>query len=49
MPALPDGQAALVVLGAPRDGRRLLTLCFDRRILDDWSADRLLREIAEGL
>ena len=49
MPALPDGQAALVVLGAPRDGRRLLTLCFDRRVMDDWSADRLLREIALAL
>ena len=49
MPALQDGQLALVVLGAPREGRRLLTLCFDRRVLDDWSADRLLREIAEAL
>jgi hypothetical protein len=49
MPALVQGQAALVAPGAEREGRRLLTLCYDRRQLDDWSADQLLRRIASEL
>ncbi|MFZ0218119.1 MAG: biotin/lipoyl-containing protein [Candidatus Dormiibacterota bacterium] len=49
MPALPNGVPALVQAGAPHDGHRLLTLCFDRRRLTDWRADELLREIAAGL
>jgi pyruvate/2-oxoglutarate dehydrogenase complex dihydrolipoamide acyltransferase (E2) component len=49
MPALPDGVPALVQAGAPHDGHRLLTLCFDRRRLTEWRADELLREIAAGL
>lgn len=47
MPSLEPGQAALVAAGAEQDGRRLLTLCYDRRALDDWAADRLLKEIAQ--
>jgi pyruvate/2-oxoglutarate dehydrogenase complex dihydrolipoamide acyltransferase (E2) component len=49
MPALPTGRSALVQAGAERRGQRMLTLCFDRRVLDDWEADRLLAEIAAGL
>jgi 2-oxoglutarate dehydrogenase E2 component (dihydrolipoamide succinyltransferase) len=49
MPALDPGQAALVAPGAERNGRRLLTLCYDRRLLDDWAADQLLGRIAAEL
>ena len=49
VPALPAGRPALVQAGAERQGRRMLTLCFDRRALDDWEADRLLAEIARAL
>jgi pyruvate/2-oxoglutarate dehydrogenase complex dihydrolipoamide acyltransferase (E2) component len=49
MPALAEGQAALVAPGAERQGRRYITLCYDRRQLDDWSADQLLRRIASNL
>lgn len=49
VPALPAGRAALVQAGAELDGHRMLTLCFDRRVLDDWEADRLLAEIAADL
>ena len=49
IPALGPGQAALVAPGAERDGRRLLTLCYDRRVLDDWAADQLLGRIAAEL
>jgi len=49
IPALGRGQAALVAPGAERDGRRLLTLCYDRRVLDDWAADQLLGRIAAEL
>lgn len=49
MPALPRDRAALVQAGAERRGQRMLTLCYDRRVLDDWEADRLLAEIAAGL
>lgn len=46
MPSLAAGQRALLAPGADRDGIRLVTLCYDRRALDDWGADRLLAEIA---
>lgn len=46
IPALGQDQAALVAPGAERDGRCLLTLCYDRRALDDWAADQLLGRIA---
>jgi pyruvate dehydrogenase E2 component (dihydrolipoamide acetyltransferase) len=49
IPALGLGQAALVAPGAERGGRRLLTLCYDRRVLDDWAADQLLGRIAAEL
>lgn len=49
IPALPAGRAALLQAGAERGGVRMLTLCFDRRVLDDWAADRLLAEVAAGL
>jgi len=32
-----------------RDGRCYLTLCYDRRELDDYAADRLLARIEEEL
>lgn len=47
LPPLPRGTPALLVAGAEREGRRLLTLCYDRRVLDDWAADRLLKRIVE--
>jgi DNA-binding transcriptional LysR family regulator len=47
MPALPGDQPALLAPGAERDGRRLLTLCYDRSALNDWAADQLLKRIAE--
>jgi pyruvate/2-oxoglutarate dehydrogenase complex dihydrolipoamide acyltransferase (E2) component len=49
MPALLAGQAAALAPGAERDGRRLLTLCYDRRVLDDWQADQLLKRISLAL
>lgn len=49
MPPLRGGQPALLVPGAERQGRRMLALCYDRRALDDWSADRLLGRIAAAL
>lgn len=49
VPALPAGRAGLLQAGAERAGVRMLTLCFDRGLLDDWEADRLLAEIAAGL
>ena len=49
MPALEGGENGLLAPGAARDGRSLLTLCYDRRRLDDWQADQLLRRIAEQL
>lgn len=49
MPPLSRETPALLVAGAERDGSRWLTLCYDRRVLDDWAADRLLRRIAEAL
>jgi pyruvate/2-oxoglutarate dehydrogenase complex dihydrolipoamide acyltransferase (E2) component len=49
IPALGRGQAALVAPGAERGARRLLTLCYDRRVLDDWAADQLLGRIAAEL
>jgi pyruvate dehydrogenase E2 component (dihydrolipoamide acetyltransferase) len=49
LPPLGSGQAALLVAGAERDGRRMLALCYDRRTLDDWPADQLLKRIATGL
>jgi pyruvate/2-oxoglutarate dehydrogenase complex dihydrolipoamide acyltransferase (E2) component len=49
LPPLGSSQAALLVAGAERDGRRMLALCYDRRTLDDWSADQLLKRIATDL
>jgi pyruvate/2-oxoglutarate dehydrogenase complex dihydrolipoamide acyltransferase (E2) component len=49
MPPLPDGSQAILVAGEERDGRRFLTLCFDRRVMDDWAADQLLKRIADNL
>jgi 2-oxoglutarate dehydrogenase E2 component (dihydrolipoamide succinyltransferase) len=46
-PALQPGQDALLAPGGDRDGRTYLTLCYDRRRLDDHTADRLLARIAE--
>ena len=48
-PPLQAGDSALLAPGAARDGRSLLALCYDRRRLDDWQADRLLKRIAEEL
>ena len=47
-PALQPGQDALLAPGGDRDGRTYLTLCYDRRRLDDYAADRLLARIAEN-
>ena len=49
MPPLDEGESALLVPGAARDGISLLSLCYDRRRLDDWQADQLLKRIAEEL
>jgi pyruvate/2-oxoglutarate dehydrogenase complex dihydrolipoamide acyltransferase (E2) component len=49
IPALSEGQTALVAPGAERDARCRLTLCYDRRVLDEWSADQLLARIAAEL
>ncbi len=46
-PALQPGQDALLAPGGDRDGRTYLTMCYDRRRLDDHTADRLLARIAE--
>jgi hypothetical protein len=49
LPALDVGESALLAPGAAREGRSLLALCYDRRRLDDWQADQLLKAIAEQL
>ena len=46
MPGLEPGQRALLAPGSERGGSRLIALCYDRRALDDWGADRLLADIA---
>ena len=46
MPALASGQRSRLAPGAEREGRRLIALCYDRRELDDWEADRLLADVA---
>jgi 2-oxoglutarate dehydrogenase E2 component (dihydrolipoamide succinyltransferase) len=48
-PILNPGQPGILAPGAVRDGRCFLTLCYDRRQLDDFAADRLLARVAEEL
>jgi hypothetical protein len=48
-PLLPAGRRGILAVGAIRDGRCLLTLCYDRAALNDFQADRLLANVAEEL
>ena len=49
-PLVNPGQPAILAPGAiAADGRCLVTLCYDRRELDDWAADRLLARVGEEL
>ncbi len=48
-PLVVPGQPGILAPGAIRDGRCYLTLCYDRRTMDDFAADRLLARVAEEL
>lgn len=48
-PLVSPGQPGILAPGAIRDGRCLVTLCYDRRAYDDWAADRLLARVGEEL
>jgi len=49
-PLVNPGQPAILAAGAVRpDGRCYLTLCYDRRRYDDYSADQLLAAIEQEL
>lgn len=48
-PLVPPGQRGILATGAVRDGRCYLTLCYDRRELDEYAADRLLARIEQEL
>ncbi len=48
-PLVVPGQPAILAPGAVRDGRCYVTLCYDRRKLDDYAADHLLARVEEQL
>lgn len=48
-PLVPVGQPGILALGAIRDGRCFLTLCYDRSAMNDYQADRLLASVADEL
>ena len=48
-PLLNPGQPGILAPGAIRDGRCYVTLCYDRRAMDDYAADRLLARVTEEL
>jgi 2-oxoglutarate dehydrogenase E2 component (dihydrolipoamide succinyltransferase) len=48
-PLLNPGQPGILAPGAIRDGRCYVTLCYDRRAMDDYAADRLLARVTEQL
>ena len=48
-PLLNPGQPGILAPGAIRDGHCYLTLCYDRRAMDDYAADRLLARVTEEL
>jgi 2-oxoglutarate dehydrogenase E2 component (dihydrolipoamide succinyltransferase) len=48
-PLVNPGEPGILAQGAIRDGRCFVTLCYDRRRYDDYSADRLLARVAEEL
>jgi pyruvate/2-oxoglutarate dehydrogenase complex dihydrolipoamide acyltransferase (E2) component len=48
-PLLNPGQPGILAPGAIRDGHCYVTLCYDRRAMDDFAADRLLARVTEEL
>jgi pyruvate/2-oxoglutarate dehydrogenase complex dihydrolipoamide acyltransferase (E2) component len=48
-PLVNPGQPGILAPGAIRDGRCYVTLCYDRRAMDDYAADRLLAKIGAEL
>ena len=49
-PLVNPGQPGILAPGAVRsDGHCHVTLCYDRRAYDDWSADRLLAQVETEL
>ena len=48
-PLVPVGQPGILAVGAIRDGRCFLTLCYDRSAMNDYQADRLLAGVADEL
>lgn len=48
-PLIPVGQRGILAVGAIRDGRCFLTLCYDRSAMNDYEADRLLAGVADEL
>lgn len=48
-PLVPVGQPGILAVGAIRDGRCFLTLCYDRSAMNDYQADQLLARVADEL
>ncbi len=48
-PLVNPGEPGILAQGAIREGRCLVTLCYDRRAYDDYAADRLLARVEEEL
>ncbi len=48
-PLVNPGEPGILAQGAIRDGRCFVTLCYDRRTYDDYTADRLLARVADEL
>lgn len=48
-PLVPPGQPGILAPGSIRDGACFLTLCYDRKAMNDYQADRLLSSISEVL
>ena len=49
-PLVSPGQPGILAPGAVRsDGRCFVTFCYDRRVYDDYAADRLLAKVEEEL
>jgi pyruvate/2-oxoglutarate dehydrogenase complex dihydrolipoamide acyltransferase (E2) component len=48
-PLVPVGQPGILAVGAIRDGRCFLTLCYDRGAMNDYQADQLLARVAGEL
>jgi len=48
-PLVRPGEPGILAPGAVRNGSCFVTLCYDRRAMDDFEADRLLARVEEGM